>query len=383
MLAKGIDQLSDFVRTICSAGIRMKKDYSVYAKENKEKMAKWFDYAQGKGMPPINNLVSLSFHATEPLVLLNYTPLAHNTLFAHKTGWTMPLRLCRGIVFDFNGQLVAKGFPKFFNYKENKETCVLPDETFEATVKMDGHLGIIFEYSGKLFVTTRGSFDSNTTKIATKMLGAYAKKNNWKRFYPSNLTTLVEIIHPATKVLTDYKDEEKFVIIGAFDRDELIDYNYCELVSLSKMLKLPVTEVFKGADFENLAKLMKDRSVSNQEGYVVRFENGLRVKLKFETYISKMIADKIGYSYLMKKFVSGRLKDTLDILDEEIVETAKLMLADILISVSTADNPKAKWRALYELVPEEESTSSFRESCRKFVKALTLTQKISAAKAKE
>lgn len=380
MLTKGITQLSDFVKTICSAGIRTKKDYSIYAKKNKEQMAEWFDYAQDKGMPPINNLVSLSFHATEPLVLLNYTPLAHNTLFAHKTGWTLPLRLTRGIIFDFDGRLVAKGFPKFFNYKENEEACLLPDEKFEATVKMDGHLGIIFEYAGKLFITTRGSFESNTTKIATKMLAQYSRKNKWPKTYPQNLTTLVEIIHPATKVLTDYANEKKFVIIGAFDRNKLDDLSFNALTRLGQKLKLPVTEMATGLDFESLAKLMKDHSISNQEGYVVRFQSGLRVKLKFETYISKMIADKISYAYLMKKFMSGQLKDLMDILDEEVVGTAKLMLADILIYLSTEKTPKEMWRALYGLVPEEETTSSFQATCRNFVKAITLTQKKSSTK---
>lgn len=378
VMQKGIAKLSEFVKTVCAAGIRSSKEYSAFAKENKEKMAEWFDYTQDKGMPPVNNLVSASFHPTEPLVLLNYTPLAHNTLFAHKNGWTTPLRLTRGIVFDFDGHLVAKGFPKFFNYKENEETCLLPDEEFEATAKMDGHLGIIFEYNGKMFITTRGSFASSSAKVATKMLAEYVKKNKWGKVYPKGITTLVEIIHPATKVLTDYNDEKKFVVIGAFDREKLDDFDYPCLEKLGEKLGLPVTEITQGMSFEDLVNFMKDKTVANREGFVVRFRNGLRVKLKFATYISKMIENKISYAYLMKKFVAGRLKDTMNILDEEIMETAKLMLGDIMIAVSSGGDQKDKWRSLYELLPEEDSTSSFREACRKFVKALTANESVKA-----
>jgi hypothetical protein len=334
-------------------------------------MADWFAYAQEKGMPPINNLVSLAFHPSEPLVLLNYTPLAHNTLFAHKSGWTVPLRLCRGIVFDFEGNLVAKGFPKFFNYREHAETSLLPDGEFEATVKMDGHLGIIFAYAGKLFVTTRGSFVSSTSKVAARMLADYSKKNNWQKNYPQDLTTLVEIIHPATRVLTEYGERKEFVIIGAFDRVTLEDYRYAGLAALGQKLGLPVTEMVTGRSLPEIVASMKDRAIKNQEGYVVTFPGGLRVKLKFETYIAKMIESKISYAYLMKKFVSGRLKETVELLDEEILETAKLMLGDILIQASVGNSPKDRWRSLYALVLEEDATASFRETCRKFVKALT------------
>jgi hypothetical protein len=371
-LRSGIDSLAAFVRAIIESNVRTNKEYKAFAKENIAQMNEWFWFQAEKGMPNVASLVNVSFHPTEPLILLNYSQLAHMTLFQFSNGWTVPLKLCRGIVFDFDGNLVAKGFCKFFNYGENIETKILPNEEFEATKKQDGHLGIIFRYNGKMFITTRGSFVSNTSKFSSAMLKEYAKANDWQRQYPDNLTTLVEIIHPETKVLTEYGDKKAFVLIGAFATDSLDDYAYGELTDLGQRLGLEVTQIWTGKKLENLIALIKDRSIANEEGYVVRFKSGLRVKLKFETYIAKMFEKKVSYAWLMKKFMAGKLQETINILDEEIVDAAKRMLGEIMIAISLPGSQKEKWTVLYQLLPEEASTSSFRDTCRKFVKAISM-----------
>lgn len=362
-----IDNLRKFVGLISSAGITTTTDYRAWAKEHKAQMAELFLYPATAGMPPISSLVSAAFHPQLPLMLFNYTQLAHNTLHEFPDGWTDVLRLCRGIVFDSNGKLCALPFPKFFNFGEHPETKDLPDEPFEATVKHDGHLGIIFPYAQRLILTTRGYFDSRTSVLGNQMLNEIAAKNSWKYEWFEERTLLVEIIHPETKVYLDYQ-QSGFIAIGGSDCRTFYDYPHDVLKTSAERLQLPIADIWQGNSLADLAQLMKDRSVTNQEGFVVRFESGLRVKFKFESYIGKMVADKLSYSYLLNRLSSGNAERMLSTLPEEILDTAHKMLGQILLAVASPGTLKDKWRRLYALVPQEERTSYFESVCRDFVK---------------
>lgn len=115
---------------------------------------------------------------------------------------------------------------------------------------------------------------------------------------------------------------------------------------------------------------MKDRSVTNAEGYVIRFSNGLRVKVKYETYIGEMVKAKLSYTYLMNRFASGNLEKMLSTLDEEIRDTALQMLGEIMLALSHPGTDRQKWQRLYSLVDPDDQTSYFQQVCRNFVKSL-------------
>lgn len=368
---RGINSLKDFVGELVEAGIDSTRAYSRWAKGKKDVMEELFWYQPEGDMPEVNALVYPFFHPELPLIGLNYSKVAHNTLHRFPGAWTAPLRLSRGIVFDCSRDLVALPFHKFFNYGQHPETMTVPDGPFEATSKKDGHLGIIFEYKGKILLTTRGSFTSPSSIIGNEILQSYAEHNDWRTNYPSKITTLVEIIHPETKVYLNYKNWTGFVLIGIFSRNSLRDFNYEMLQAISNKLGIPLTEIKTGLGFASLARLMSDRSVTDEEGYVVRFENGLRVKLKFDNYLAKMVTDKLrSHRYLMQRMMSGNLKDMLHFLPEETYEIALKMLGEILLEMSVAGTRTEKWRSLYRLKAEDEKKSTFETVCRNFVKSI-------------
>lgn len=365
--------LSGFIQTFIEAGVRDARAFNEWKKNetNAKYMQKCFEYPSDNGMPSITGLVKPFFHPTLPLVGLNYTPLAHNTLHEFPQGWTTALRLCRGIIFDFSGDLVALPFIKFFNLGENPETINLPNAPFEATAKQDGHLGIIFRYGDEFVLTTRGDFNSPTSKFANVMLAQYVKKNKWHDNFQVGMTLLVEIIHPETKVYIDYGNKKEFRIIGAFtaSTNPIRDWEYKHLLVLGSVLGLPVTEIWEGDNLRDLVTLVRDRSVHNQEGFVVKFENGLRVKFKFENYIGLMVKDKLSPAYLMQRMISGNLEKMLLTLPEEIYSTALNMLGEIMLRISAPGSLKDKWRRLYDL-PHTTGDSHFQGICRNFVKNL-------------
>ena len=368
---EGVNNLKRLIKKLVRDGVKNKADWHLWRKkeDNERFMEKMFDYQKIGDMPKINALVSAFFHPEEPLIGLNYTPVAHNALHNFKSGWTLPLMLCRGIIFDRRAKLVAKPFLKFFNFGENEQTINLPNESFDATVKHDGHLGIIFKYNGKVFLTTRGSFTSPSSIVGNEMIKKLGQK--WADDYPDNLTTLVEIIHSLTKVIL-YYEQEGFILIGANNVRTLRDYDYKNLLKLGRKINLSVTAVWQGNSIADLRQLMKDRSIANQEGFVARFASGLRVKFKFATYIGKMFEAKLIYGYLMRNMVKGKLDEKLNFLPAEGKIRAQEMLKDIfavkeIIDLDDRSLAKKQREYLYLLEAEERRSNSYKTTCRSFL----------------
>lgn len=359
--------LQKLIGALDKAGVRDKIAFREWRKSHEEFMEKCLGYERQPGMPSATSLVSAFFHPDLPLIGLNYTPVAHNTLHAFPAGWTPAIRLCRGIVFDRRGELVAKPFEKFFNYGEHPETRDLPDEPFTATVKHDGHLGIIFWYRDSWHITTRGDFSSRTSKVSAEMLERYVRKGDWDSKLPCGDNLLVEIIHPSTKVHLKYRGA-RFILIGAFQRDTLHDLDHEELRVLGKRLGLPVTERWDGQSIKDLVALTQDLSVSNKEGFVVRFQSGLRVKFKFASYINLMVAGKLSYTYIMNRMLAGNLEKMIQNLPEEVYDRASDMVKAINKALAAPGTEKERRQRLYGLVPPEESTQYYRGICRKLIK---------------
>jgi RNA ligase len=335
-----------------------------------------FGYVRKDGMPKISTLVKPFYHkAYDGQIGFNYTPVAHNTLHAYPHGWTPVLRQCRGIVFHGpTGKLLAKPFPKFFNYGEHPESTDLPDGPVETTAKEDGHLAIIYrDHEGRITMTTRGSFKSSTGEIGRKMLRRIVKNKRWNRCFPRHCTLLAEMIHPATHVIRTYRGQPHFRVIGAVNNETLRELTYDELAGLAELALC--VQVVQRRVFPSLAALrqhMKDRTVKNREGFVAMYiatdGRPIRVKFKYETYLGKMFAEKFSHGYAMRQMAAGKLEERLRMLPEEIVPMAKAMVAEIS-KVKRMKTPlKARWTYLYGLVPKEQQTSSYKATCRAFVK---------------
>ena len=81
-------------------------------------------------------------HPTLPLTIWNYSQTTQ-----YEGRWDEITLMCRGLVTDDNGNIVARPFKKFFSLEEGKHT---PTSEFEVYEKMDGSLGIMFKYNGEL-----------------------------------------------------------------------------------------------------------------------------------------------------------------------------------------------------------------------------------------
>jgi RNA ligase len=112
-----------------------------------------------------DGLLYKQVHPTLPLTIWNYSEKVQ-----YENLWDETLLMCRGLVTNNEGNIVAKPFDKFFNIEEGKYE---PTEKFEVWEKMDGSLLIVFWYEGKWIVATRGSFTSDQAIKGIELLKKY------------------------------------------------------------------------------------------------------------------------------------------------------------------------------------------------------------------
>jgi hypothetical protein len=210
-------------------------------------------------------------HPSLPLRIYNYS---RNCQFEEY--WDNLTLMCRGLVLDYEGNIIARPFRKFFNLEEGKHT---PTSNFEVYDKLDGSLGIIFYYQGEWIVATRGSFTSEQSIKAKEIFNKYVQEYGDENLNV-NLTYLVEILYQTNRIVVDYGDDEKLVLLGITDKYGETHHSHFEHLWFHKDL---IVKKYDGiSNYEEIKTTMyKD----NAEGFVVRFDNGDRCKIKFNEYV--------------------------------------------------------------------------------------------------
>lgn len=227
-------------------------------------------------------LIEKNDHPTLPISIYNYS---RDCQFSQ--AWDDITINMRGLVLDAEGNIVARSFPKFFNMEELDS---IPNEEFEVFEKMDGSLGILFNYEGEWILTTRGSFSSDQAKRGSKILEKYQmtllsdkdayEAIGYKRI--EDYTIVGEIIFDENRIVVDYNGMEDFVILSTINKNDGTELSYANLIKLARVIKAPVVKRYDGlSDYNKLKNIIK----SNQEGFVIRFTSGKRMKIKGEEYV--------------------------------------------------------------------------------------------------
>jgi RNA ligase len=105
----------------------------------------------------------------------------------------------------------------------------------------------------------------------------FAQNHNYQDIKVDGFTYLFEIIYPENRIVVDYNGEERLVLLG--------------IINTETGEELPHNELFEGFDVVKKYDGVRDYSElkgkveHNSEGFVVRFSNGQRVKIKGEEYL--------------------------------------------------------------------------------------------------
>lgn len=211
-------------------------------------------------------------HPTLPLIIWNYTQKTQYEQF-----WDEITLMSRGLVTDHEGNVISRGFSKFFNLEETKH---IPTNDFEIFEKLDGQYIGAFWYDGELIVNSRGSFTSIYAIEARRILDE--KYPDFKilpltrHLSHYQLTYCFELIG-FEQIVVSYPGPD-LILTGKFRNDVLL--GWLDL-PLGIDCDIPIVKKYSGLDWKNI----KELNWKNSEGFVVRFSNESRCKIKFDDYI--------------------------------------------------------------------------------------------------
>lgn len=223
--------------------------------------------------------------------------------------WSPAVLAARGLVLDRERrEVVATAFPKFFNVGELGQP--VPDEPCEIFEKVDGSLIVIFHAGGRWRAATKGALDSSQAKWA----GARLATLDLSPLLPGT-TYLAEAIYPENKIIIPYA-ETGLVMLAAYAASGL-ELSDGDVRATADALGWR-TAARQGFASPAEAIAHADTLPKTEEGYVLRFASGLRLKAKGAAYrrLHAMVA-RVTPLGLWDAMAAG---DDLDQLRREIPE---------------------------------------------------------------
>lgn len=198
--------------------------------------------------------------------------------------WNM---LARGLILHPESRtVVATPFPKFFNYGEMDHSAPL-DMHFEAHEKVDGSLIIAYWWDNRWRFATKGSFNSTQAQWADK----WAHANLNMEVLDKGWTYLFEAIYPENKIVVRYA-EQGLVLLSAYN-DHGYEIPVQSLVETeAEALGCRAAERLPRTTLNELAERARTLPATH-EGWVLRFQNGHRIKIKGAEYLRlhRMLSD--------------------------------------------------------------------------------------------
>ena len=280
-------------------------------------------------------------HPTFPISIYNYSRATQ-----YEGKWDEITKQCRGLILDREGNVVAKSFNKFFNYEELTLKDI-PEETFEVFEKLDGSLGILFWYQGKWILASKGSFVSDQSIKGGQIL----KEKYNVEVLPKGYTTVVEIIYPKNRIVCDYGSDEVLVVLSMISNATGKELDYDSMLSINDVSGMPVIKKYDGIqNYDTLKTLIgKDR-----EGYVIRFKNGFRMKIKGEEYV-RLHRILTGFSNvdIWEYLKDGKdLNELLDRVPDEFDIWVKETVRDLVVRF---ENIKKEYTWIYKHIMRVEN----------------------------
>jgi RNA ligase len=228
-------------------------------------------------------------HPTLPLTIWNYAEKVQ-----YEGLWDEVTTSCRGLITDNLGNIVVQPFKKFFNYEELVGKGVIPEKGDYVYVqeKMDGSLGILFNYDGEWIMATRGSFTSEQAVMGLEIVKEKYFLDSWMQEY----AYLLEIIYPENRIVVNYGVEKvtflSAVLNGTYKWNSTDDteLHWSTSLMIFKSNGIHESDVVKTEQHfkfsDELYKSLKEKNETNKEGFVLRFQPGnFRMKIKFEEYV--------------------------------------------------------------------------------------------------
>lgn len=219
-------------------------------------------------------LITERKHPSYDIFIYNYTQKC-----SYGRYWDNITLMCRGLILSSGGEIISNPFPKFFNVEE-LESPNLPDiplEPFQVYEKLDGSLGILYKTPYGFRISSRGAFASPQADVGSDMLYRHLEQHG--NHFQDDLTYLFEIIYPDNKIVIDYGNRAEIVLLAVRETDTGKE------LPIESFLHLGFTIAKRYDGIKDYTRLKNLFSAEGKEGFVILFEGGMRMKIKFEEYI--------------------------------------------------------------------------------------------------
>lgn len=253
--------------------------------------------------------------------------------------WTEPHILdARGLIIDFDGNIIARPYPKFFNYKQLSSYTSLPQEVRNLSEwnsdleyvmdKADGSLVIAYTHNKKLMLSSSGNVFSEHSKLFYKLLDSYPESTRNTLFELGKKYTInMEYVSPFNQIVIPY-NETKFILHGARETDS------GKFVSLEKLKEFSVSlgiELIKVYDeINSLDSLLSElKTLDNKEGFVASFADGFRLKFKTNEYVAlHSLYSPLMTGRLTKAFIESIVEMIIDDTFDDYISTVETFESD-------------------------------------------------------
>lgn len=242
-------------------------------------------------------------HPTEELYIWNYM----NSV-AYDGSWDEITETCRGIITDGQGNVVARPFPKFFNIGQKEAETVNWKQPFKVWEKKDCYLGIGYWVDGKMHLASRGSFESDFAVAGNKILNSVER--GWIDS-DKNYTFLFEIILKDKPIVLTYPEDELCLLAVV----ETETGNELDPREFNERLKFTIPKLY---EFSSIEDIMNSEQRLGEEGYVVHFADGNRIKWKFEDYCRlHSVVTRSTERHVWEYLKDGRKEELFSIIPDE------------------------------------------------------------------
>lgn len=255
--------------------------------------------------------------------------------------------------------IVSFPFMRFFNYEET-EAAPVDFSNAEMIEKLDGTMvGVFFpnELSPPTWHTRRmisswipdsdlviRGFDRKSEYKFIPIIGEYVKNLTFDNDIDHNYTYVFEFIHDASKVLTQYsEDQYGLYLIGARNTAHMFkDYKELTEEQLDKVAKRIGAKRPRrwhvGNDHEKIQEILEKEAelIPNFEGAVFRDAQGERVKVKREDYVKlHHLLDQLSYKRLIPIILQGEGEEIIAYFPHarELVDNFKASLDNFVESI--------------------------------------------------
>ena len=210
--------------------------------------------------------------------------------------WNDITKICRGLIVDNDGRIIERPFEKFWTYRQymSEDTLLLsenkiqriPNSPFKIFEKIDGSMATLYWVDDIPYLATQRSFTSPKAKKATEIL--HKKYPHVFEKFDKNFTYIFEAVYQETSILIDYGNQEDLYLIGVINKETGIAIPIPD-IGFPKCQDL----TYKYGHLKNYDEL-SNLNIPNLEGFVIQYENDLRIKIKFPWYKElSLIKDKM------------------------------------------------------------------------------------------